>query len=831
MTVLVVLPFVNGESAMVPKGRGPDSAKIMIVGEAWGRDEEREGLPFVGSAGRLLNELLLKAGINPDACYYTNLVNQRPPENDLSTWFTRGIPNEIVLEGLESLEAEIARVQPNVIVPVGNWPLWAFYHQPLNKKFQPTGILDYRGYVLEARSVARGQKIIPTVHPSYILRGGYSDAPLAILDLRRAREEAAFPEIRRKPRQAIVDPRGAEREAIGARLLNEGRYLCLDIEYIGSHLLCVGFAVSSNWAVTIRIRSPEDVAWCRRLIQSGRPILAQNAMFDLGILDWHYHIDAFEHLRFDTMVAAYNINIEAKKDLGFLGSMYTDLPAWWDGIDWERIKAGLQPVDDVLEYNCYDCMATYEIAEKQEVELDLDPKMREAFEFDMAKIPALWRMARRGVPLDTEHLRNLRIVAENDVRETQLAINETAEALGMDLGGVDLNVKSPDQVAMFLFVYLGAPAGSKTTGGSTGRKKLKTDNVTLMESMRKVDDKMIRNTIGLVIRCREARDLISKTLEIEWDDDNRSRCIYDSTKTTTRRLSSKKFFPTGKGSNLQNIPAPGSSKYGKEVRRGLRADTGMEFGYADLKGAEFLIVAEETQDPLMLRYAQMSIDGSGDVHRETAAFIFSRIRGVELKASDFSKDSPERFLGKKTRHSGNYMVGWKELMGRINAEAMETGVFVDAATMKQILEGYHELHPGLREWYRETEYKLRTQGLLRNWFGYPRRFFGRWAEILPAAVAFVPQSTVGDCLNYGLLACENDEQLRDAGFELLLNVHDAIGFQYPVGSRDEVIPRVNDLMSIPLTVPRTGNILRIPVEIAVGPNWGDLEEYKIHAHV
>lgn len=814
----------------VPQGRGPSSARIMFVGEAWGQTEEQEGKPFVGSAGKVLNELLLKSGINPDACYFTNVVNRRPPGNDLSAWFTRGVPNEIVMEGLESLEAEIARVRPNVIVPLGNWPLWIFYRQPLNKTYQPTGILDYRGYVLEARELARGKKIIPTVHPSYILRGGYSDAPLAILDLRRAREQAAFPDIRRRQRTCIVDPRGEEREAIGHRLLHEGQYLCLDIEYIGSHLLCVGFAVSSEWATTIRIRSTEDVAWCRGIIESGRPLLAQNAMFDLGILDWHYHIDAFEHLAYDTMVAAYNINIEAKKDLGFLGAMYTDLPAWWDVINWEDIKSGKQSEDVVLEYNCYDNMATYEIAEKQGPELDSDPKMREAFEFDMRKIPALWRMAKRGVLLDTEHLRNLRVTAENDVSEGQAALNTLAEIAGMNLRGTDLNVKSPDQIAEFLFLHLGVVPGGKTSGGKSGKRKWKTDNVTLMESMRRTEDPAVRNTIGLVIRTREARDLISKTLDVEWDDDQRSRCIYDSTKTTTRRLSSKKFFPTGKGSNLQNIPAPSSNRYGTVVRRGFRADPGYEFGYADLKGAEFLIVAEETQDPKMLEFARMSIEGTGNVHKHTAAFVYSLIEQREISPDEIERDTPRYFIGKKTRHSGNYMVGWKELMGRINAEAMETGVFIDAATMKLVLEGYHTLHPGLRRWYDDTAYTLRTNGLLRNWFGFPRRFFGRWSEILPAAVAFVPQSTVGDCLNFGLIACDSDEQLKDAGFELLLNVHDAIGFQYPARSRDEVISRVHELLSIPLTIPKTGVTLRIPVEIEIGPNWGDLEEIKVPAH-
>ena len=810
----------------LPRGRGPERADIMLVGEAYGAREEAAGSPFVGPAGNVLNELLMKAGIRPGDCYFTNLVNARPPGNDLSAWFSRGIPNATVLEGWDSLSQEIASVNPNIIVPLGNWPLWALYNHKLNSKHQATGILNYRGYVLEARRLASSKKIMPTVHPSYILQGGYGDSPLAILDLQRANKESKFPDIRRKPRECIIDPQGAERVAIRDRLLREGRWLCVDIEYIGSRLLCVGFAVSSDWATTIRIRSPADLAWCAELITSGRPLLAQNAMFDLGILDWFYRINAFEHLAYDTMVAAYNLNIEFPKDLGFLGSFYTDVEAWWDVINWPDIREGRQSEDEIWKYNCYDNMVTYEAAEKQVLEMAEDPKIEEAFAFDMKKLPALWRMAKRGVRIDVETLQALKLRAEHDRTEGQLALNAIAEALGMNLHGMDLNVKSPDQMPEFLFAYAGVTPGGKTPGGSR-KPKWKTDNVTLMECMRKTEDPQIRKILELIIRTREARDLKSKTLEIEWDDDGRARCIYDATKTTTRRLSSKVFFPTGKGSNLQNIPAPGSSAYGKDVRSTFVADPGMEFGYADLKGAEFLIVAEETQDPLMLKYAQMSIDGTGSVHKETAALIFSRIEGRHIDPSEISKDTPRYFLGKKTRHSGNYMVGWKELMGRINGEALETGVFIDAAMMKKILNIYtQELHPGLPLWWDEVALKLRQTGMLRNWFGFPRRFNGHFSQILPQAVAFGPQSTVGDCLNFGLLACDSDPELAESGFQLLLNVHDAIGFQYPVSNRELVLRRVNELMAIPLTVPKTGNILRIPVEIAVGPNWGDLEEWK-----
>jgi DNA polymerase len=804
----------------------------MLVGEAWGQWEEREKRPFVGPAGRMLNELLLKSGIDPDACYFTNIVNARPPANDLGEWIPGGYPNEVVVDSLAQLRSEIQRIQPNVVVPLGNWPLWAFYGLPVTKKknpkthkpsWSPSGILDYRGYLLEARKLTPSQKIVPTVHPSYLLQGGYSDSPFAILDLQRARSESTFPEIRRRPRELVIDPRGEDRRRVRDRLLSEGQWIVLDIEYIGAKLLCIGFSTGAGFAATIVIRNPDDLAWCRSIIESGRPLCAQNAMFDLGILAWHHKINAFKYLAFDTMVAAYNINIEARKDLGMLGSIYTDLPAWWDVIDWDKIKSGQQDIETIWEYNAIDCCSCYEIAEKQLPELQSDPKMWEAFQFDMAKLEPLWNMACRGVPIDFEQFKRIKLDAKSKIAEAQTALNFIADAAGMPLHGTDFNVKSPIAVPQLLFLYLGLPDEGKTPLGTYFRS----DNVALLEAMRKTDNELAKRAIKYIAQAREGRDIDSKTLEIDWDSDGRARCIYDATKTTTRRLSSKVFFPTGKGANLQNIPAPGSSSYGEAIRSAFRCDPGYEFGYSDLKGAEFLVVAEITQDAEMLRFARMTLEGTGDVHRETGAFIFTRIRGRPIDPMSLAKDSIERFLGKKTRHSGNYMVGWKELMGRINAEAMETGVFVTAAMMKQILEAYHELHPGLRIWYREVETELRQNGLLRNLFGFPRRFLGRIDQILPAAVAFVPQSTIGDCLNYGLLACDRDEHLRDAGFQLLLNVHDAIGFQYPKQNRDEVLPRVNQLMSVPVRIPKTGKDLNIPVEIAVGPNWGNLEAVHV----
>jgi DNA polymerase I-like protein with 3'-5' exonuclease and polymerase domains len=170
------------------------------------------------------------------------------------------------------------------------------------------------------------------------------------------------------------------------------------------------------------------------------------------------------------------------------------------------------------------------------------------------------------------------------------------------------------------------------------------------------------------------------------------------------------------------------------------------------------------------------------------------------------------------------MSGWKRLMDAVNAEANETGVSVTAAQTKRLVDGYRAMHPGLEAWWRETEHQLHTKGYLRNLFGFKRVFHNR--QNLPEAVAHVPQSTIGDLDNYGLLACAQDEELKDYDFDLLLQVHDAVGYQYDSKYRLEVNTRVRKLMDKPIYIPKADHWISIPVEVAVGPNWGETQVWE-----
>lgn len=825
-------------------GYGPANARIMFVGEAPGADEDREGKPFVGAAGQTLRKGLAAVGIDVDGVYLTNICKYRPPQNKIRAWFNdSGRPaHEHVFNGLLELMAEIEKIRPNVIVPLGNYPLamitglakWTKVKDKAgNSRLDYTGIGNWRGSIVESKLVD-GFKVVPTFHPSYITREGYADHGIWMADLARIREEAEFPDLRIPEKEFHLDPRGSDWWNLKDRLLADPKQtLTFDIEYIGSDLLCLGVTNHRDLAVVLKTDSASQIKECRDVLLAGNPLNAQNAMFDASILEWWYQMPVMEHIAYDTMLAAHSSNIELPKGLDFLCSIFTRQRYYKDMIDWNKVKAGLQPISEVLHYNAIDVWTQHEIMEEQIIHDLSEPAVRRTFEFEMTLLKALWPMSKRGVRVNVEKVHALKEELEEDIRVRNEVLNMVC--------GRKINVKSGPDIRHVLFEKLGLKPGRKTKTGPA------TDDKTLAEVKLQTDDPFCHKVIELIRSIRKNRDLISKFLEIQFDADGRMRGHYNPGGTKTGRLASKKFYPTGTGGNQQNIPTderarsmfiadgplweldlgdPPAKRY-FEIVRPTVADA-MLFGYADLERAESLVVSHLTQDPEMLR-----VHGKGiDAHKELAARLFNK------DVSDITKD--ERYIGKRTRHAGNYMMGPKTFMAQVNKDANKTGVAITYSQARDYIQIYRDTHPFLQRWWDEVERELWKSRTLYTLLGRKRIFYGHVRSIVPEAVAFNPQGTVGDTLNIALLNLEGipspymvelemwkqvaewAAELKEYGYQSLMQIHDAVAFQVREKEAERALWLVEKLMTIPLTIPKTLETFAIPVEILVGPNWGNL---------
>ena len=133
-------------------GKGNKNAKIMFIGEGPGADEDREGLPFVGKAGKLMDKAFDGIGVNKEEIYIANIVKCRPPNN-------RNPEYEEADACKEYLDSQISLIKPEIIVLLGSVAL----KNVLGKEY---GITACRGKWFEKEGI----KIFPTFHPAALLR-------------------------------------------------------------------------------------------------------------------------------------------------------------------------------------------------------------------------------------------------------------------------------------------------------------------------------------------------------------------------------------------------------------------------------------------------------------------------------------------------------------------------------------------------------------------------------------------------------------------------------------------------------------------------------------
>jgi DNA polymerase len=132
-------------------GEGSPTADVLLVGEAPGASEDKQGRPFVGRSGKLLDQLLAAAGLVREDVFITNVVKARPPGN-------RDPKADEVAHYLPWLEQQLALIAPSVIIPVGRH---ALAHFAPGKK-----ITEVHGTLI----VERDRRLVPWLHPAAALR-------------------------------------------------------------------------------------------------------------------------------------------------------------------------------------------------------------------------------------------------------------------------------------------------------------------------------------------------------------------------------------------------------------------------------------------------------------------------------------------------------------------------------------------------------------------------------------------------------------------------------------------------------------------------------------
>lgn len=834
-------------------GDGPAPARIMLVGECFGYDDERSGSPMQGPQGQELNRMLHEAGIMRSECYCTNLVNFRPEGGNLDSQVAR-LKRDITLEHVRLgnkhvtprlaeeyqrllLESEI--VAPNVVVALGELPM----HFLTGAE----GVTKWRGSSLRLRPQALGlgtqdsglgpealgPKVIPTLAPGMVL-AQWKYRALVVTDLKRVKKECGSREYQDVPvwsftiaptEQEVLDRLDWLYGKLERLELSEQLWVEFDLETRAGHIACAGISWSRTEALCIPLMCEEDRRGYWSPEAEGRvvhrlykvlthPRVAvrwQNGTYDAQYTWrwWHF----IPHGVQDTMISQHTAFVALPKSLAFQASMYSPHFVYWkdDGKTWGEKQDERQ----LWHYNCTDCIRTREVGEEElRVIRELGLESVEAFQQKLFW-PVLQAM-NRGILVDQKRRDRLAM-------EVQEAITEREEFLKRVLG-VEININSSPQMQDLFYNVLGiSPIISRARKSVRGHVTCDDEALQMIGKR----EPILRPIIGAIADIRTLGVFLSTFILARLDTDKRMRCSYNiggsnsgkAAPYTYRLSSSQNAF--GGGANLQNIPSEKSKSVGKAVARGMTfalpnmrsmyvPDPGMTFFDMDLDRADLQVVVWEAEDEELRTALRMGADihllNVYAIDRKEPPPLEELVETHPRYADHRGPRKHKREFAKVFVHSSNYGGGARTV-------AANTGRSVHDIDRAQ--KAWFDAHPGIKRWHEHTLHQIQSRRYVENKFGYRWHIFDRLEQALPAALAWVPQSTVGCYINRIWMALY--EQVPEV--EVLIQVHDSLAGQFPTSKRESLIARITEVshIAIPYDPP-----LVIPCGIKTSEvSWGD----------
>jgi len=819
---------------------GSSSAKLAIIGEAPGSEEERLGRPFVGSTGKIVDDICSSLGCPRETLYLSNVVKIRPPGNKIELLHLLG---KSINDFIPQLQAEIEALRPNAILALGNTALTALtgYH----------GIEKYRGSILPC-SISQS-KVIPSLHPASLLHADGEDGKLRSWkdltfikwDFARALEQSKFEEYN-PPRRVLNVCNSALQLDRFLRKYETSNYLSVDIETYKTIPLCIGLAFCRDEAISVPLffftmtRSDTISCWemCARLLADVNIMkIGQNFKFDQRLLrhcvndtvNFGFKVNSFF---FDTMLAFRTLYPELPSSLQFSTSVLTEEPYYKD--EGKEYNPKKDKFDRLLLYNAKDAAVTYEVFEREYCELERNGQLNFFFQRVMPLHDFYSRVELRGIKRDNAQKACLekKYTQQRKELETEL-YSYTQEYLEEPIN-VASNGKNGD-VPKLLFGLMKIPARKST------------DEKTLDALARNaVKDVTKKRVLELILEIRKVRKTIGTYIDHETDYRGRTltgvRIALETGRTSNGILKAPVTTrPMGLAFQTITRPEEQSEKIGKDLKSMFVPDEGCVLLEPDLNAAEARVVGNLAKDDKLMKIFRYKID----LHRVTTGWINSNCPDNLLEqffsnedeetcwklAKEINKilkeqiSAEERQLGKKGRHAINYAMGKREASILFGCSEWRS---------KQILDKTKDSNPNIvNVFHKEIMEFLRDNNrILTSPHGRRRQFLNRWGdELFKEAYAFIPQATVSDHLKFSAQVIER----RAPWIQILSESHDSflaqvplvIGEQYPMKHIDRGREIITEELEKPIDF-RNCSLSRgeliIPCEIKIGEkNWEEMQ--------
>jgi DNA polymerase-1 len=584
-----------------------------------------------------------------------------------------------------------------------------------------------------------------------------------------------------------------ERKELLEILLTQ-KQVCFDTETTNidarqADLVGISFSYKAREAFYVAI--PQEYASAKSIIHefisffqnTGIEKIAHNIKYDLKVLS-RYGI-SLAAPTFDTMIAHYLINPEARQNMDFLAQHYLNYQA----ISIETLigKKGksqgnmrdLEP-SEISDYACEDADITLQLKHIFEKEIK-KPHLKDLFyDMEMPLVEVLMEMEEEGIAIDSRALAEYSKELDSTLIDLDSQIKE--------LAGMEFNTDSPKQMGEVLFEKLKISAKAKKT--KTGQYATSED---VLEK-----HKHDHPIVPLILEYRQLRKLKSTyvdALPTYCDqNDGRIHTNFMQTVTATGRLSSN-------NPNLQNIPI--RSEKGREIRRAfVSRDKDHKLMAVDYSQIELRIIAALSEDPNMI---QSFRDGL-DIHAATAAKVY----GVSIEEVT------------REQRSAAKAVNFGIIYGQ-SAFGLAQNLKISRTEAKEIIDSYFEQYGTIKNYMDKVISQAREEGYVETIM--KRR---RYLPDINSGNAIVRgyaernainapiQGSAADIIKMAMISVHSEMKKENVKSKMILQVHDELVFD--VHNSEEVL--IQDLVrqamekAVKLSVP-------MQVELKLADNWLD----------
>lgn len=650
---------------------------------------------------------------------------------------------------------------------------------------------------LEFRNLAKritGEEIVVTT-ATRVDENGQLDlfGTQSLVEVQQVHETSGHKTIEsEKPKYECIETQ--EERTILIHKLMQQTSVCFDTETTNINALhaeLVGISFCFEAKTGFYVAVPKDQKAAKAVVEEFRVFfeaiaiekIAHNLKYDLQVLN-RYGIKIAGPL-FDTMVAHYLIQPEAKQGMDFLAQYYLNYqPISIETLIGKKGKnqgnmGDLSP-QAISDYACEDADITFQLKQLFAPQIEKE-HLRELFwNMEMPLVQVLAKMEAEGVAIDIPHL---------EAYSQQLQIDTTSlEAQIKSLAGMDFNVDSPKQLGEVLFEHMKI---------SSKAKKTKTGQYATSEDILQ-QHKNDHEIIPCILDYRQMKKLKSTYVDplptLKDPVDGRVHTSYMQTVTATGRLSSN-------NPNLQNIPI--RSERGKEIRKAFIArNTDFILMAADYSQIELRIIAALANDANMIDAFKNKVD----IHKATASKVF------HVPLEEVTKD----------QRSAAKAVNFGIIYGQ-SAFGLAQNLGISRTEAKQIIDAYFAQYATIKAYMENAVKKAREEGYVET-IMQRRRYLPDINSSNAVVRGFAERNAVNapiqgsaaDIVKLAMVAVDKAMTEAQVQSKMILQVHDELVFDVHKNEVDLMMGLVKVAMeqAVQLIVP-------MEVEIQVAENWLD----------